>query len=208
MKRCRHLLAHFIVVRLASAAALLVSFEVHGQGTVTFSNGRNAPVGTLCEPNGFMLAPAGTTFSVALYFAPNAPGISTPPDPSTFTQVGAAAFLVGPGVYDAGIRTAPITPPGGLGWFQVKAWATAYGTTYEQAVANGGNLLGVSNMILIPTGNPSITPATSPHPLTGISGISFFVDPPPHCVPEPSEVLLGLLAAATLCSLRQKVRTD
>ncbi len=154
-------------------------------------------------------APAGTTFSVALYFAPPDPANpNVQPNSAVFRQVGTSAFLVAPGTYDDGIRTAPITPPGGFGWFQVKAWESAFGTTYEQVAGTGTGLYGVSNIILIPTGNPTVTPATSPHPLIGISGISFFVDPPPPCVSEPSEVLFGLLAAATLCSLRHKDRTN
>ncbi len=184
--------------------ALLTSHRLQGQGTVNFSNvGLNSPVGITCT-TGFMPAPAGTTFSVALYFAPSPPGISTPPDPSTFTQVGAAAFLVAPGIYDAGIRTAQITPPGGLAWFQVKAWATAYGSTYEQALAYGANLIGVSGMIEILTGNPT-PPATTPARLTGIGPIGLNLDPVP-CVPEPSAILLVFLGAVTLWFLPRNNR--
>jgi hypothetical protein len=192
---------------LIMTVAVLASHKLHGQGTVNFSNvGLISPVGILCAPNGFMPAPAGTAFSVALYFAPHSPGISTPPDPSTFTQVGASAFLVAPGIYDAGIRTAPITPPGGMGWFQVKAWATAYGSTYEQAQANGANLLGVSGMIDIPTGNPG-PPTTTPARLTGMGAIVLNLDPIP-CVPEPSAFLLVFIGAATVCFFSLKNRND
>jgi hypothetical protein len=204
MKTRRHAVLHFMLKELLPAASLLASFEIHGQGTVNFSNvGLNSPVGTACAPTGFMPAPAGTTFSVALYFAPYGPANLVPPDPSTMTQLGASAFLVAAGIYDAGIRTANVSPPGGMGWFQVRAWETAYGSTYEQAWANGANLRGVSGIILIGTGDPTVTPATITARLTGIRPIVLNLDPIP-CVPEPSPSLLVFLVAATVCFLSLK----
>jgi hypothetical protein len=187
---------------------LLANHNIQGQGTVRFSNvGLNAPVGTPCAPNGFTPAPAGTTFSVALYFAPpDQFNTAAQPDPSTMTQLGSAAFLVAPGIYDAGTRTANVSPPGGMGWFQARAWQTAYGGTYEQALANGASLIGVSAIIEISTGDPT-PPATNAALLTGIGAISFFVDPQPPCVPEPSAALLCLLGGISLCLLPQKNRT-
>jgi hypothetical protein len=173
---------------------------------VNFSNvGLNAPVidGTTCAP-----AVGGTTFSVALYWAPQVTGVITPPDPNTFVQVGPSVHVgilnpsTGqdlPGLYQGPTVTiAGITPPGGMGWFQVKGWETAYGNTYEQALVTGLGLFGVSNTILIPTGNP-IPPPTPPHALTGISPlligvpIGFF-----PCVPEPSALIPALCGAAIL----------
>src|SRR5438876_4454171 len=119
---------------LLITVAVLISQHLHGQGTVNFSNvGLNAPIGTPCAPNGFTPAPAGTTFSVALYFAPPDPANPfVQPNASAMTQLGASAFLVAPGIYDAGTRTADVSPPGSMGWFQVRGWETVYGSTYEQ----------------------------------------------------------------------------
>src|SRR5438309_1161074 len=117
----------------AASAAL----ELHGQGTVDFTN-----VGL---PNSFVYdgrfgpgvnAPVGTTFSVALYWAPVDPlNPTVQPAASAFTQQGPAGNI-GPlaGDYSVGIVTiAGIAPPGGPAWLQVKARETACGSTYEQA---------------------------------------------------------------------------
>jgi len=185
---------------LVLAIAMLATFELYGQGTVNFSNLlKNAPVynSATC-----LDAIAGTTFSVALYSAPYDPANPVPPDPSTMTQAGAAAPLYLAGIYYDGIRTASnITPSGSLGWFQVKAWETAFGTTYEQAQTNPAALIGVSNIILVQTGNP---PLGKPGDLTGISGITLSAVGTPPCVPEGSPVVLGFLGAALLSCLRAK----
>ncbi len=191
--------------RLVLAIAMLTTFQLHGQGTVNFSNFfLSAPVynSATC-----LDAIAGTTFSVALYFAPFDPLNPIPPDPATLTQVGASASLVAAGLYNDGIRTASnITPPGSFGWFQVKAWETAFGTTYEQAQANSAALIGVSNIILVLTGDPGPPPVGIPGILTGISGITLSAVGTPPCVPEASPVALGFLGAALLSLLRAKNR--
>jgi hypothetical protein len=186
--------------RLVLAIALLATLQLYGQGTVNFSNfGFNAPV---YNAQTCLNAIAGTTFSVALYSAPYDPANPVPPNPSTMTQAGASASLVAAGIYFDGIRTASnITPSGALGWFQVKAWQTAFGTTYEQAQTNPAALIGASNIILVQTGNP---PLGAPGDLTGISGITLSAVGTPPCVPEGSPVVLGFLGAALLSFLRAK----
>jgi hypothetical protein len=120
------------------------------------------------------------------------------------TQVGASTDLVVAGLYNGGTRTASnITPPGSLGWFQVKAWETAFGTTYEQAQTNPAALIGASNIILVQTGDPG-PPAGFPGNLTGISGITLSAVGTPPCVPEASPVMLGFLGVALLSFLRAK----
>jgi hypothetical protein len=186
--------------RLVLAIVLLATFQLYGQGTVNFSNfGLNALV---YNSQTCLNAVAGTTFSAALYFAPYDPLNPVLPDPATMTQVGASTTLIAAGLYLGGIRTASnITPPGSLGWFQVKAWATAFGTTYEQAQTNPAALIGASNIILVQTGNP---PLGAPGNLTGISGITLSAVGTPPCVPEGSPVVLGFLGAALLSCLRAK----
>ncbi len=193
--------------RLLIAVGILAGFQVHGQGTVNFSNiGLNAPVidALTCTP-----AVGGTTFSVALYWAPVDPlNPSVQPSPAAFRQQGASTYVGGlvngtylsPGLYVGGTVTVPgINPPGGMGWFQVKAWESAYGNYYEGAVASGGQT-GVSNIIKLgTTGDPTVTPATSPVRLTGISPILIpvLIGFPP-CVPEPSALVLAFCGAAML----------
>src|SRR5712692_3078843 len=107
------------------------------QGSVVFSNA-GVP-GAITNSLTGQRAEAGTTFSVALYFAPYPfpdPGNAIPPDQSAFAPVAATDHLVAPGVFAAGTVIAPVQPPGYFGWFQVRAWEKSFGSTYEQAVAN------------------------------------------------------------------------
>jgi len=198
-------------------AAVFASLNIFAQGLVTLSNlGLNAPVitgvqltvGTVVIPVGGN-APAGTTIMVALYWAPYPnpdPGNAMPPPDSAFSQVGASAMLLAPGIYSNGSRTAPLSPPGYLGWFEVKAWSAAYGQTWEAAYNAGlaGNpnaLVGISSIIKVDTGDPTSTPAGTPTPLKGISGITLL---PVNVVPEPAIIGLGLLGGAALLLLRRR----
>ncbi len=164
-------------------AGLFASLQLHGQGWVNFSNiGPKAPV---IDSTTGTNAVAGTTFSVALYFAPYAGPGTLPPDPSTFTRVGPSVHLgfllpsgqlIGAGLYSGGpVTINEIHPPGYFGWFQVKTWETAYGFTYEQAAVTGPMngrtaLLGVSNIIKVDTGDPTLVGVPeAPAPLTGLS---------------------------------------
>ncbi len=199
--------------------AASTALELHGQGTVNFANNTTSYV--YDETSGTpVLAAAGTTFSVALYWAPVDPlNPTVQPAPSAFTQQGASTYvgmLVNgtyrqPGIYSGGTILIPgITPPGGLAWFQVKAWETACGSTYEQAYnRQGDTVLGLSGFIVVRTGDP--TTGGSPALLTGIGPIYIsgpvggtFGDP---CVPEPSAVLLGLLGAIVVFGLGRNKRS-
>jgi hypothetical protein len=191
---------------LLITAGFFASLQLHGQGTVFFSNIPNqiihAPV---IDSTTGTNAVAGTTFSVALYWSPYGPTSLTAPD-QPFTQVGQSVHLGFPPAWSVGsgagyywggtVYALGIVPGGGLGWFQVKAWETAYGTSYEQAAAAGPMngrtaLLGVSNSILVKTGSNAGFP-TAPGNLAGISPILLTV------VPEPSVVALGALSICVL----------
>jgi len=192
--------------------AMLASHQLHGQGTVNVSN--------LTLPGSFVYdqrygapvkAPVGTTFSVALYWAPVDPFNPTfQPAASAFTQQGPSGHIGPfPGDYAAGTVTIlGITPPGGLAWLQVKAWETICGSTYEQAYGMPGASTGVSGIIDIPTGdpttggNPAVLVAIGPILVGGGVGTGI-IDP---CVPEPSAVLLGFLGALVLLGLSRGKR--
>jgi len=197
---------------LLITVGLFASLQLHGQGAVVFSNIANWPQAAVIDSTTDTNAVAGTTFSVALYFAPYPypdPGPGTlPPDPSTFTQVGYAVHLgfllpsgqwICAGCYDGGAVLIPqIHPSSYFGWFQVKAWESVYGLTYEQAAAAGAMngrtaLLGISNIIKADTGDTTLQGVPeAPAPLTGLSGILLTV------VPEPSVVALGALSACVV----------
>src|SRR5216683_4700096 len=191
--------------RLLIVATMLLGQRALGQGTVSFSN-LGLPNSLVYDARSVIAlkAPVGTTFSLALYWAPVDPlNPNVAPDPFAFTQQGPSGNI-GPsaGQYSVGIVTiAGVTPPGGPAWLQVRAWETACGGTFEQAYNRGETVLGVSSIIQIRTGDP--TTGGSPAPLTGIGPIYLLgpigpgvIDP---CVPEPSTGLLVFLGAAAVC---------
>ncbi len=199
---------------LLIAVGLFASLQLHGQGTVWFSNvvpRFHAPV---IDSTTGTNAVAGTTFSVALYWSPYDGPTSLTAPAQPFTQVGQSIHLgfpqpdprgSGAGYYYGGVVTAPVVPPGGIGWFQVKAWETSFGVSYEQAAAAGPMngrtaLLGVSSSVLVQTGNPGNAP-TAPGNLAGISPILLTV------VPEPSVVAMGALSACALLVFLSKQLT-
>ena len=101
----------------------------NGQGLVFFDNhGTSSGI-----TNGltWQLAEAGTKFQVALYFAQV--GVL---DESQFMQLDMPIGLARPGFFFGNVLTAPTAQPAGGGFFQVRVWESAYGTTFEEAVAN------------------------------------------------------------------------
>jgi hypothetical protein len=195
-------------------AAVFATLNIFAQGSVNFSNiglaanvtmGVPFSIGTTVYAVGAK-APGGTTFSLALYYAPYDAANPVAPDGSTMTSVGASATLVAAGTYNAGTRVvAGIAPPGYFGWFQVRAWQTAFGSTFENAAAAaaGGQLVlgGVSSIIRVDTGDPTTVPPGTPGQLTGISGIGIAAL---TTVPEPAMLGLGLLGGAALLLLRRR----
>jgi len=185
-------------------AAVFATLNIFAQGTVNFQSSSSSLV--YDDSTGIpVLALGGTTFSVALYWAAVDPlNPTVQPAASAFAaqtpsgHVGVINPTTGlylPGKYQVGTVTiAGITPPGGMGWFQVKAWETLFGNSFESA--NGG-LKGVSNVIKIPTADPTTIPAGIPKPLTGLSRIDLVV-------PEPAMLGLGLLGGAALLLLRRR----
>jgi hypothetical protein len=185
------------------AATTLMSASAFAQGFVTFAN-IGAPI-----TNGLTGMPvtSGTVLRAALYFLPDQP---TAPTSADFDQRGhsLAPFtgsLLPGGIFNAGTRTAPDgNPAGSSGWFQVRAWETAFGTSYEQAVNNrqaqGGRLalVGTSNIIKVGPlgGGPIATPS-----LVG-AGLKGFI----LCgiCPEPSSIGLGALGIGALLLLRRR----
>src|SRR6266705_451311 len=150
---------HRLKKRVVIAVGLLAGLQLQGQGTVNFSNlGLNAPVYSLSCSNTVVLAAAGTSFTVQLYWSPfDATNPNAPTAP--FQPQTPSGHLAIAGIYNLGTVIIPgITPPGGPGWFQVKGWQTALAgvtfNSYDDAAA-GGALVGVSSMLLLAaTGNP------------------------------------------------------
>ncbi|SRR6266446_8162788 len=183
-------------------AAVFATLNIFAQGTVNFSNNGIANSLVYLDLPGAVevKAPAGTAYSVALYWAPVDPANPTvQPAASAFTQQGQSTHIGAPfaGTYAGGtINIAGIVPHGGMGWFQVKGWATAYGNTFE-AASLLTQLIGVSSVIDIGTGDTTVTPPVLQTQLTGIGAIHIGV-------PEPAILGLGLFGGVAMLLLRRR----
>src|SRR5258708_7632675 len=198
-------------------AAVFATLNIFAQGTVNFANlGLTTPtstdafvrlgvpitVGSTTYAVGAK-APAGATFTVQLFWSPfDAANPSAPTAP--FQAQTPSGHLAIAGVYNLGTVTiAGITPPGGMGWFEVKGWQSALAGTafngYDDAAA-AGVPVGVSAMFLLGgTGNPLPPNPTVPVSMgTGHGGLTLIP------VPEPAMLGLGLLGGAALLLLRRR----
>jgi hypothetical protein len=162
---------------LSVAFGFVAGGHLFAQGTVNFLNASSSAVTNALT--GARL-PTGTTFKVALYYLPDS---STVPTLRDFDRAGIildpSSGFFAPGLYNGGTRTAPTATPGGFGWFQVRAWETAFGTSYEHALCsppqNGRTpLIGTSNIIKVDTGDPTTSPPGAPGLLTA-AGLKGFV---------------------------------
>ena len=178
---------------LLTLAAVAVSVSVMAQGTVNFQNIGGAPV--TYEDGG---APIGATASdgiiTALYWAP-----AGTTDDGAMEQIGAAANFLGNGFFLGGTRTAPVTPPGASAAFQVRAWDSNTGATYEEALASGLTQAGKSAIFESATGNPEAIPPGLPVNLA--QAIPAFTV---ATVPEPSAIALGMLGVGALFLVRRR----
>src|SRR6266849_6134858 len=173
---------------LLTVAAMLTGLNIYAQGCLNFSNiGLNAPVTNSLTGDKVI---AGATFAVALYWAPD--GVT---DETLFAKFNPTVAFVSPGLFNGGNVPLLAVPLSGLVLFQVRAFETAYGSSYENALAapaqNGRPaLVGKSNVVRIDTAMPTLPPGGC-YSLTGLQGFALTV------VPEPSTLILGFLGAGT-----------
>ena len=186
---------------LALGAILLHSLHVHGQGQgiVSFTS--------IGAPNNKKIydctgAPvSGTAWAVALYW-----GSPFETDPRNLQQIGASAsFLTGAsaGTFFGGGRT--ITTPGSaingpVLTFQVRAWETATGNSYETACNRTQGPL-----FQLKTKDPTNPLETAPNlwQAPGYVGFQPLSCPIPPC-PEPSTIALGVLGLGALLFFRRR----
>jgi hypothetical protein len=191
---------------LVPCAASLVCADVRAQGTVNFGNNNSTAITNTLT---MMRVIAGTTFHVGLYYMPDQPVAPTTLDMDLRGfQIGAFGIIQpGPGLFAAGTRTTPATTPGGaFAWFQVRAWDSAFGSTYETAADNDSVIqgrvvrVGTSNIIRVKTGDPlnNITPGA----LTAYGLQPFVVE----FIPEPGALALAALGLGMVLVLRRRGR--
>ena len=150
---------------ILSSGFLLNVTTVAGGGTVNFQNQVTAKVYNVDGTNGL----AGSAFLAQLYA-----GLTT----NNLQPVGATTgFLTNaPGRFLGGTRVVATVAPGQAGWFQVRAWESAYGRSYEESVATGGRH-GVSTMFQVTPADPTTVPPGVPSVLAGLT--SFALQAPP-----------------------------
>lgn len=179
------------------AASLLASLNIYAQGDVIFDN---FAATTLIQKQGHDVTTADGIV-VQLYASMTAGG-TLAPVPNSIVQVG----LVADGFFDGGVVRIPasIIGAGGPAFMEVRAWESAYGASFEEAIAaanmNGRPAFrGISNRFSVnATGNPNASPPGTPVPLSDlIPGFSVNV-------PEPSVIALGLIGAGALLVLRRR----
>ncbi|HKS38264.1 MAG TPA: PEP-CTERM sorting domain-containing protein [Verrucomicrobiae bacterium] len=134
--------------------------------------------------------PAGSRFSVQLYFGP----AGTTDESALLSLASPPIHLVLDGRYNGGVvNVDPGLPPGDTAVFQVRSWETVYGTSYEQASANGGYLGTTPLFTRSWTGLP---PGTA----IPLAAPEFFV----RQVPEPSSIVLGMAGALLFVRMRRR----
>ena len=164
--------SYWVVVSNAFGSATSRSATVNIQqstqgGTVLFGNSSS---NLIYDVDGITPVPAGTSYLVQLYAGTNA---------SSLAPVGAAVGFAAPGRFPTGVRTISSVPAGQVATVQVKVWETAYGATFEQALAAGGKT-GASDVFTTLTGGAG-SPPSLPVPLTGLR--SFALAPGAGAVP-------------------------
>jgi hypothetical protein len=184
---------------------ILFTLSAFAQGTVNFVNTANTFIYTNSQsfpppgqlPNQVGLMTGDGQYTIGLYVAP-----AGTTDPNSFTLMGPTTFShggIGSGWFNGGfVRIADNT--GDPIAFQVRAWSTFAGLTYDQALSSCcGAYVGSSAI-------GAVTPAmglTPPARLFGVdpTQIGFTLvpigfDPSASPVPEPSSAWLLLIGAA------------
>jgi hypothetical protein len=192
---------------LLTAAAILAALNMYGQGqgSVGFNSVGATGNKLITDETG---APAsGSGYATALYWGPVNSDGTVLTDDRNLIQIGASAIFqtgAAAGTYFGGGRT--ITTPGSsvngpVLTFQVRAWKTSTGSSYETA-----GLTGKGRLFTLKTRDVTNPLATTPNLWTaapdvntGSPGYLGF-----QIVPEPSVIALGLLGAGALLMLRRR----
>jgi len=164
-------------------------------GFNNFANLNDAKRIFVTDDTGTMIRAAGTDYRIALYWA-----TAGTTDETAFTQIGdSTGFLTGSlaGGFFGGGRTIKTPTPGPVLAFQCRAWAVAYGDSYEAALARGTGI-GKGPIVELKTKDPYNYFETTPH-IGGDAGFRGFA----ITIPEPRLFALWLLPMAAWLILRR-----
>jgi hypothetical protein len=185
----------------------LLPVAVFAQGTVNNANtvtSRITTNSTAQPPPGQApnqtgnLSPAGA-YTIGLYIAPQ--GTT---DPNAFTLMGPTVGNGPAGLYNGNPTTGFFVISNNTGQtiaFQVRAWQTSAGATYEIAKNVANAYRGVS---AIGEATPATGVGTPPALFgTGAGQVGGFVLTP-NTIPEPSSIALGLLGLGAIALFRRR----
>jgi len=180
---------------LLACSVLLVAVGAFAQGQINFANTSTTLITTNTPTGSGSISGAGL-YTIGLYIG--APGATR----AQLTLAGTTANGALAGRFSGGNPyQVPGAPAGSAIAFQVRAWTTAHGATYEAAAASGSPsaLVGESTI-------GSVTPTAPPATVPGIFGTGagqvggFSIAP----VPEPSSIALGLLGLGAVALFRRR----
>jgi len=169
------------------------------QGLVLFNNSALTKV-QLQDSLGVKTdAPAGTTYTVGLWWAPS----GTTDANSAAWQYSGISTTIGPtpGRFTGGSQTLAAMTAGATIAVQIRGWQTDAGS-YD-AAASGGKYSGKASIFEMTPGNPLASPP-------GTAKAIVFTGPPAGFqgltlqVPEPSTIALGILGLGGLFLLRRR----
>ena len=178
---------------LVLTSILALSGSALGQGTVNFVNFGAGLDGRVSTAAGMM---AGSDYWGQLWAGPTADSMAAVGVPVAFRNTSAGAPS---GIVNGGSVTIDSIAAGGAAFVQLRAWAAASGSSWDEAVSQAVYEAGQSGTINLPnTGNPNAAPPGLPVALTGLQPFQLEV------IPEPSTWALLLLGLGALALRRRK----
>ncbi len=168
---------------VTSDAAVLNVTNTGAGGTLTFAN---LSTNRIHDAVGTNFVPAGGSMVVGLFAGPSSDALA---------QVGGLASFIFPGRFAGGTRYVSTVSPGQTAFVQVKVWDSAFGSTYEQAVA-AGSKLGASSVFQLVLGGGMMPPPS----LAVMPGFALQLPalPPPQIIAQPVAQSVPLNASAAL----------
>jgi hypothetical protein len=180
---------------LVLTSILALTGGVLGQGTVNFINFVVNPAvdGRVTTAAGTL---AGADYWGQLFAGATEGSLAPAGAPVAFRNSGSGAPT---GVVSGGTVTIEGIPAGGAAFIQLRAWAAASGSSWDEASGNPVGEFGSSNIIgLASTGDPTASPPGLPAALVGLQPFTLEV------VPEPSTWALLALGLGALALRRRK----